>query len=417
MRVVVTTESRYVRTPDGGVWTRGAPDYRIWQRYLSAFDEVRVVARVADVADVPAGALRVDGDAVRVHALPYYVGPAQYLRQRARIGRAVARAAGPGDAVILRVPSALGSLLAAERRRRGLPYALEVVGDPYDVFAPGVVRHPLRPLLRRRFTDRLRRECAAATAVAYVTESYLQRRYPHRGDAPAAALSSVDLPGDAFVARPRPAARCAGARGDLVAVGTLDQLYKGFDTLIAAVARLAAAGVQVRLTHVGAGRYDDHLRRLADQLGVGHRVDFVGQVPPGAPLHAHLDAADLFVMPSRTEGLPRALVEAMARALPAIGTAVGGIPELLATDDLVAPDDPDGLAVAVREMLADPARMAGASARNLDRATAFARPALEPRRADFYRTVRARCQPTPGDAPGRRGTTDRLPAARRPNGG
>ncbi|MFG2080262.1 glycosyltransferase family 4 protein [Micromonospora tulbaghiae] len=388
MRVVVSTESRLVRTPDGRVWTMYVPGYGFWQRYLSAFDEVRVMARVATQDSVPEGMVRVDGPQVDVHALPHYLGSRQYLRQRRRIGHAVAAAAGPSDAVIVRAPSAFGSLLARDRRRQGLPYALEVIGDPYDVLGPGVLSHPLRPLLRQKFSTQLRRDCRSAAAVSYVTEQHLQSRYPAAPDAVTAAISTIDLPPTAFVAAPRPVARCRTAEAQLVSVGTLDQLYKGIDCLILAVARLAASGVRVRLTHLGGGRYQPDLERLAAAHGVTEQVTFAGWVAPGEPLHARLDEADVIVMPSRTEGLPKALIEGMARALPALGTRVGGIPELLPPDDLVEPNSPDALAEAVRRMIGDPERMASASGRNLDRARRYSRDVLTPRRADFYRSVR-----------------------------
>ncbi|MFG1951498.1 glycosyltransferase [Micromonospora sp. NPDC048830] len=388
MRVVVTSEARFRRTPDGAVWTPDGPDHGFWTRYLAVFDEVRVVARVQDTERAGETARRVDGDRVGVWPLPYYVGPRQYLAARRAVAAAVGEAADARDAVILRVPSAIGTLLAAGRDRRRLPYGLEVVADPYDVFAPGAVGHPLRPLLRRRFAARLRDECAAAVAVSYVTRGHLQSRYPARPGVPTTAASSIDLPPTAFVPQPRRGAVPVGAEPTLVTVGTMDQLYKGVDVLIEAVARLAAAGRPVRLAHVGTGRYQPRLADLARRAGVADRVTFLGWCPPGEPLHRRLDAADLFVMPSRTEGLPRALIEAMARALPALGTRVGGIPELLSAQDLVPPGDPGALADAVAAMLGAPERMTAASARNLARARAYSRDVLQPRREAFYRSVR-----------------------------
>ena len=57
-----------------------------------------------------------------------------------------------------------------------------------------------------------------------------------------------------------------------------------------------------------------------------------------------LDAADVFVLPSRQEGLPRAMIEAMARSLPCVGSDVGGISELI-PDWVVPPNDPQALAL------------------------------------------------------------------------
>lgn len=386
MRVVVATESRCLRTPDGRVWIQAGPDHRIWARYLSVFERVRIVARVLDVAMTPAGALRVDGDGVEVWPVPYYVGPRQYLLRRSSVGRAVRAAATDADAVILRVPSPIGALLAAERERRGLPYALEVIGDPHDVFAPGVVRHPLRPVLRHSSVRRLEQLCRAATAVAYETERHLQRRYPARPGVPTAAISSADLPPAAYVPFPR-STPTTGASPRIVAIGSLEQMYKGVDVLLAALARLAVTGLRPRLVHVGDGRFRPRLEQLADRLGVTEQVTFAGVLPTTEDVRRELDAADLFAMPSRTEGLPRALIEAMARGLPAVGSAVGGVPELLAAEDLVPPGDADALAAAIGRFLTDPARTATASARNLARSRDFSAEFLTPRRTAYYQAV------------------------------
>lgn len=386
MRAVVVVESRFSRTPDGAVWTKEGPAYGFFTRYLSAFDAVRVVARVADIPTPVEGALRVDGTSVEVWPVPYYVGPRQYLRRWPEIRRTVCSAADDRDAVILRVPSFTGSLLAASRERRSLPYALEVMGDPHDVFAPGVVRHPLRPLLRYRYTNRLRQLCARAVAVSYVTDDYLQARYPAGQAAATAAYSSVDLPPAAYATQARSPEQTRSVR-TLVSVGTLDQLYKGIDTLVEALARLAARGVRPRLVHVGDGRFRPQLERLAVQLGVAEQVVFAGLLAAGDEVRRQLDRADVFVMPSRTEGLPKALVEAMARGLPAIGASVGGIPELLPAEHLVPPGDPAALAAKLEQMMTDPAGLATASARNLARARDFSAESLSRRRTAFYQAV------------------------------
>ncbi|MBQ0901394.1 glycosyltransferase [Micromonospora sp. U21] len=386
MRVVVSTESRFSRTPDGRVWVQAGPDNSIWRRYLTVFQRVRVVGRTLDVADVPEGAARVDGDRVEVWPLPYYVGPRQYLLRRHLVARAVTASADAEDAVILRVPSPIGSLLAAARERARLPYALEVIGDPYDVLAPGVVRHPLRPVLRASATRRLRQQCRSAVAVAYETERHLQRRYPSLPSTPTTGISSVDLPPAAYVPRAR-GVRPLLREAKLISIGSLEQLYKGIDTLIEAIAQSSALSPRLQLVHVGVGAYRLDLEQLATRLGVADRVTFTGVLPTVEAVREQLDRADLFVMPSRTEGLPRALIEAMARALPAVGSTVGGIPELLTPANLVPPNDPAALAAAITRLLADPERLASASARNLARARQFSTETLGARRLAYYDAV------------------------------
>ena len=103
---------------------------------------------------------------------------------------------------------------------------------------------------------------------------------------------------------------------------------------------------------------------------------------------AQLERADLFVLPSHQEGLPRAMVEAMARALPCIGSTVGGIPELLPPEDMVPPGNVTALATKIRQVITDPDRMAQMSARNLQIATEYRDEILQKQRIEFYRYVR-----------------------------
>ena len=98
----------------------------------------------------------------------------------------------------------------------------------------------------------------------------------------------------------------------LVTVGALDQPYKGTSVLLDAVAHLQRRSVTVRLRIVGGGRLMPALRERARTLGLESKVEFLGQLDSTGVRRA-LDAADVFVMPSLTEGLPRALLEAMAK--------------------------------------------------------------------------------------------------------
>lgn len=385
---MVATEHHFLRTPDGSVYSStGVHAYRFWQRYLSAFDEVRVVARVRDVAEAPAGMQRADGERVSFVPVPHYVGPWQYLRQAWKVRRAVRMALRDEDAVILRLGSRIGSILAADLWQSGHPYGVEVVGDPYDVFAPGAVRHPLRPLLRWYFPRLLRQQCRRACAVAYVTEHALQRRYPPAPGAFSTNYSDVELTDEAFVASPR-------SWGEekrptrLVFVGTLAQMYKGPDVLLRAMHLCRARGLEVELTLVGDGKHRDELEAMARALALEGAVRFLGQLPAGAAVREQLDAADLFILPSRTEGLPRAMIEAMARGLPCIGSTVGGIPELLPPEDTVPPGNAEALADKIVEVLGSPERMEAASRRNLQKAREYHEDVLRQRRDVFYQYVR-----------------------------
>jgi glycosyltransferase involved in cell wall biosynthesis len=130
---------------------------------------------------------------------------------------------------------------------------------------------------------------------------------------------------------------------------------KGVDVLVVAFARLAAEGACHRLVVVGDGPERGALETSARALGVSEAVDFEGALPREG-VAERMRAADLVALPSRREGLGLVVLEAMACGTPAVASRVGGIPEVLldpACGRLVAPDDPDALAVGMREVLSD----------------------------------------------------------------
>ncbi len=383
MQVQVVLECVYQRTPDGAVWT-GTPFWSaFYQRYLTVFERVVVVARVESVSAVPPGWRRVDGPAITVLAISPYQGLLGYLRQRSSVIRQLQELLDADGALILRLPSPLAGCIHRTLLRRRGGFAVEVLGDPWDVFAPGVVRHPLRPLLRWHLTRQLRQQCQHASAAAYVTAEALQRRYP----CPAAmeACSDVDLGPDAFATGPREPPGDGPIR--LVMVGSLAQLYKAPDVLLSALALARRRGLAVELDLIGDGGFRPHLEQQARSLGLAAQVRFLGHVPAGTAVRELLDRAHGFVLPSRTEGLPKALLEAMARALPCLGSRIGGIPELLDAEDLVEPGDVEDLAQRLNERFGDAAWMRRASQRNLQRAREFSDEKLCERRTAFYRRV------------------------------
>lgn len=388
MKLTVAIEARFFRTPDGVIWSESVPAYSFWQRYLEVFDAVEVLARVQDVAAVAPGYLRTDGDRVTVIALPYYIGPYQYLCRALRIRRVVRDSVERAQAVLLRTPGQISSCLYGELKRVGHPYAVEVVGDPHDVFAPGVVQHPLRPFFRWQGIRQLKEQCRDALAAAYVTAETLQRRYPNGRYS--THYSSIDIGKEDYLAAPRTGFGTGGVFR-LAMVASLAQLYKAPDLLIDAVALSRAKGMKLTLKIIGDGKYRPQLEERVARLGLEESVSFLGQLPAGPAVRDQLLNSDLFVLPSRTEGLPRAMVEAMACALPCIGTDVGGIPELLAADDLVPAGDARALAEMIEAVLTDPERMRGMSARNLERSLAFRNDFLEQRRRGFYQQL---CQGT-----------------------
>ena len=155
-------------------------------------------------------------------------------------------------------------------------------------------------------------------------------------------------------------------------VGTVANLraVKAYPDLFAAATVVVARMPDVRFVTVGQGPLEEEIRCLHRELGLGDRVQLLGHRQDAVRV---MGACDVFCLASHHEGLPVALMEALALGLPVVATAVGGITEMM--DDgceglLVAPGRPDQLATALLEVLGDPSRradMAAAAARRGDR--------------------------------------------------
>lgn len=194
------------------------------------------------------------------------------------------------------------------------------------------------------------RLCFAIIAVSHATRDDLVRQgYP--------ADRLVTIHNGVEVAEPAAPVRLAEGP-TILEVARLAEV-KGQRTLIAAVERLDATAVLVGRDLEAGGHYEETLRRL------GGRVVFAGYRDDVPALMA---GCDVFCLPSRVEGLPLVILEAMAQGTPVVATSVGGTPELVVDGEtglLVPPDDADALADALAQLLADPerARRMGAAGR------------------------------------------------------
>lgn len=393
LKLVLTSELHFLEH-EGSFYTETLGDYRFWRRYLDVFGSVSVAARTTRVTSLPASARPVDGEGVDVTALPDFVGPIAGVSSMPQLLALIRPVAWQDAAFILRVPGIVSAALYWWLRQRRWPYAVRVVGDPAESLSPQALRKPWTHGVRPVFVQAMRRQCRDAACAAYVTRWTLQSRYPTKAGF-VTSFSDVDIPESLFAAPPSIEARLAGggaATGDgswrLIFVGSLAQRYKGLHVLLQALHLCDNAGLRLGLRVLGDGVHRAEYEQMASDLGLGRQVQFVGQV--GSDLvWQHLRESDLFVMPSLTEGLPRAMLEAMACGVPCLGSSVGGIPELLDPQDMVPPGDARALAGKLREVLGNRPRLLDMAQRNRQVAQEYRADVLYSRSTEFWRQLSA----------------------------
>jgi glycosyltransferase involved in cell wall biosynthesis len=397
MKLLVSIDQHFVWDGRHIYSAEGTAPYPFFRRsYLEVFEQVMVLGRLrTDLQFQGCPEAIVDGPNLEFFALPDFRGPFQYIPVRNRCVARIREALPRADAYLLRGPGTIGRFIVSELKRTGRRYAAQVLGDPWLVFGPGRVGGPLRVFYRLSATRRLKRICRNATAVAYVTHSSLQRRYPASPNAFVTSWSDVQIEG-AIVDDARLETRIAslsdlGKRPVALGfVGALEVPYKGADILLRAVAACRAQGLKVVADLVGAGKLLKRYECLAQKLGIAEHVRFLGQLGAGAPIFQFLDSVDLFVMSSLVEGLPRAMIEAMARGCPCVGSNVGGIPELLRPADLFEPGNPLALANVIKQKLAAVNEMAEMARRNRSVAGNYRLECTRPRELAFLRAIRDR---------------------------
>lgn len=133
---------------------------------------------------------------------------------------------------------------------------------------------------------------------------------------------------------------------------------KGIEYLLEAVAKLGAS-IPWKLDIVGPREYPEYAMKLAEIIAahdISRKIGWSEYVPNGAPLFDIMRSADVFVLPTLSEGTPHVLVEARANGLPCISTWVGGVPDTVTHGYdalLVPPRDPQKLADAIQQLIAD----------------------------------------------------------------
>ena len=336
MQVDVVIEQRFYRCVKNKIWTDNAFPYAFWTRYLDVFTRVNIVARVSDVSAPNSDWKRVDGQNVSFVNLPTYIGPVGLIKNLPGLVGVLRQRRFVERKVIYRVPGILSTLYHFFATKKGQKYAVEVVGDPADVFAVGANKNFFRPFFKWLFVKMLKAQCQGAVSLSYVTEYSLQQRYPPSSYAFDTHYSSIQLEQCDFTQRlvysiSRPI--------KIVCIGNLTQPYKGCDFMLETLALLKQRQIDIHVSWVGGGYLLANMQQLAKQLGVDSHVEFVGNLASRELIRKQLDQADMFVLTSRQEGLPRVLIESMARSLVCIATNVGGVKELISGDFIIERDN------------------------------------------------------------------------------
>jgi glycosyltransferase involved in cell wall biosynthesis len=380
---IITSEFRFIVCKNGHVWTDSQYDMSFWARYLSVFEEVLIVARARYVDQPLQEWKRVDTPNIKLHVIPHYIGPLDMVKKYLKVKDAIQALAVIKGKFILRVPGVIGSLVAKMLLKNRKTFAVEVVGDPEEVFSKASSSHRLRLYFKWLFTKRLINEVQKSIGASYVTQSTLQKKYPVANGVYSTYYSSIELPNFFFeLSRP------SSTKLRLLFIGSLEQRYKGLHILLDALKALKDNGQSFDLTVVGDGRESASYKKQSEELAIQENVHFVGSVSERERIGSYFEQSDLFILPSLTEGLPRVVIESMAAGVPCIASNVGGVPELLPSDNIFEPNSVEALSSKLTQFTENPEAFIERAIEARVSAETYKTIELERRRNEFYEHIR-----------------------------
>lgn len=278
-----------------------------------------------------------------------------------------------------------GVVAALYCRRNKVPYVAVLNEDVYKnakVHRTLFVRMTALPLyvLNRRMVKQANYAC-------YVTQKYLQEMYPNANTCLACSdVEELDVSEAVLKGRINRIENGGHKKIVLGTVGSVDARLKAHDIVIAALSELRATGGKNYIYQIVGSGNPDRLEKFAAEKGVAGQIEFLGEKSHEDVLR-WMDEIDIYIHPSRSEGLPRTIIEALSRACPCICSDVGGIPELVSADCLFSHGrQPEKkLADLIRKMTRE--RQIKEAERNFERAKQYSPDLLKSRQRAFYEFI------------------------------
>ena len=229
------------------------------------------------------------------------------------------------EVIVARLPSMCGFYAIDYAKKYSKPYIIELVTCPWDMSWNHSIKGKLAAVPLYLKTKKRVRE---AKHVIYVTSEFLQKRYPTNGKHTNCSNVHIDdMPVSVLEERIEKIEHTAGNL-ILGTVAAVDVKFKGQQYVIGAMNELKKKNKLNFEYHLVGGGNQDYLRSEIKKYGLENNVKLLGPMKHDQ-ISDFLRSIDIYIQPSKQEGLPRAVIEAMSQGLPCIGANTAGIPELI----------------------------------------------------------------------------------------
>lgn len=349
----------------------------IIERYYKQFGNLTLCGRVEKVYSLSPSLMDVTDMVDKVVVIPS-LEKAMFGFYNSRIGQAVAES----DLVICRCPGVISACVANAARKADKKVLAESMGCAWDAYwNHGVIGKLAAPYMFYK----MRQTVYYANYALYVTNEFLQKRYPCKNESIGVSNVLIENIDEAILKKRKEKIRCSDYQTVvLMTTAAVDVRYKGQKFVIKAIPKLNKLGIRVKYLLVGGGNIA-YLKGIAKNCGVEDQVEFVGRKTLDEVLEL-LDQADIYIQPSLQEGLPRSVIEAMSRGCPCIGARTAGIPELISPECVVRRKSVSDIVQTVQR-IANPEKMEELATQNFENAKGYLDSVLSERRNNYYRKI------------------------------
>lgn len=361
LKLLVVDNVHLYKNKHGEYFSPSIYDDDFFNRYADVFEEIHFCAKIFSENEINEEKyIKITRKDVKIIELPGFRGIMGLLKNLLSLTKTIKKSIINVDACILRAVQ-VESLIAYLHRRK-TPYIIELVNDPKTYFK-GIYRMVSVFLLNKMIKN--------AIGISYITKNVLQEKYPIKSsNTITSSYLTIDLD-DSVISHPKHYELSNNEFKLIHVSNNIESDSKGYSTTIRIIKYLHDKGYNASITFVGEGSLVNYYIKMANDLGITDKVHFIGRIHDKYRLYDILKKSDLFIFPTKHEGLGRVNLEAQACGLPVLSSKVGGVIELFEQKYLFDPLDFIGYGDKIIELINNPSELNYMSLANIENAKKY----------------------------------------------
>lgn len=295
-----------------------------WQKYREEFEDVTILG---EPSETKKDLVRID-DKIHLFIIPANARPQDFKNDK-KVKKALEEHVKAAEAVLIQPTSRKGMMAIKCCEKYKVPYLIEITGDIYTILrnSESCLKRLYAPVLYWQIRFAIK-QCKYGL---YVTNEYLQKKYPIKGIQCGCTDTNLHYVDEEILGKRvnRINSRIDSDKLIIGLIGTYSNNRKGIDTAIKALSVIEKNNIELHILGFGIEEDRKKWKSYAEKFGVENRLCFDKPLNDITDIFEWIDCIDLCILPSRSEGLPRCIVEACSRACPCIVSDVAGNKELI----------------------------------------------------------------------------------------